>query len=282
MELYHVDVFSSRPMTGNGLTVVFPDREPGIDDLLNITRELKQFETIFIWPKNNSGEYRARIFTVDEELPFAGHPVLGAAAVLHRLAAPENDKFKVTLEIQGRPCSVESVKNGDSFTARMDQGPPSFISLPGKEEYTEIAERLNIPHEYIDSSLPVETVSTGLPYLIVPLREGIETAEIKGPGFEDFLNKFGAKFVYVFHTSTLECRTWDNSGITEDVATGSAAGPLCAYLVNHGLKKTGKAITLSQGKFTGRPSVIRGMVKNNGHVFIEGEVTFFGEGEIFV
>jgi len=282
MKLYHVDVFSSRPMSGNGLTVVFPERETRSDELLAITRELKQFETIFIGQKNSSGVYSARIFTVDEELPFAGHPVLGAAAVLHRLTDPESERFDVTLDIQGRLCPVESIKNGSSFISRMNQGQPSFITSPGREHYHHIADRLNLPVHCIDSSLPVETVSTGLPYLIVPLCEGIETAAIKGPGFEEFLNKFEAKFVYLFGTSTLECRTWDNHGRDEDVATGSAAGPLCAYLVKHGVKKSGEVITLSQGKFTGRPSVIRGMVDSTGPVFIEGEVTFFGKCEILV
>ena len=88
MRYFHVDVFSDKPLQGNGLAVVFPPADGvGSGDLLAMAQEFKQFETIFLYPQA-PGRARARIFTVEEELAFAGHPVLGAAAVLHELQYP--------------------------------------------------------------------------------------------------------------------------------------------------------------------------------------------------
>ncbi len=84
MQYYHVDVFSKGPLTGNGLTVLICDRFPDSETMLLITREMKQYETIFL-KRLRDDEYRARIFTKDEELDFAGHPILGAAAAIHML-----------------------------------------------------------------------------------------------------------------------------------------------------------------------------------------------------
>jgi PhzF family phenazine biosynthesis protein len=132
---------------------------------------------------------------------------------------------------------------------------------------------------------PIETVSTGLPYLLIPLKSNISNSKIMRNDFEDFLSAFKAKFVYVFDTKTLECRTWDNIAHTEDVATGSAAGPLCAYLVKHKIKTHNEVINLHQGRFVNRPSVITGWVSQNENVesvFITGKVSFFACGEVFV
>jgi len=97
------------------------------------------------------------------------------------------------------------------------------------------------------------------------------------------LSKLEAKFVYVFDPKTLECRTWDNRGMVEDIATGSAAGPLCAYLVKNGYKKVNEIINIHQGKFVNRPSIIQGWVSQastSQDVFIRGNVAFFASGEI--
>jgi predicted PhzF superfamily epimerase YddE/YHI9 len=89
------------------------------------------------------------------------------------------------------------------------------------------------------------------------------------------------KFVYLFHPETLECRTWDNRGKVEDAATGSAAGPLCAYLVKNGFRQAGEVIRLHQGRYVNRPSIIEGWVSPNGEVSIRGDVSFFAMGEIY-
>lgn len=280
MKYYHVDVFSKKPLSGNGLTVVFPDRPLCADDMLRITKEFKQFETIFIFDKDTQGAYSARIFTADEELIFAGHPILGAGAVLHRLHY-HSDEAEIRFNLSERHIYVSSEIKNDGYSVTMNQGEPAFIQDIHQNQYGAIADALGLHISDIHGTLPLEVVSTGLSYLLVPLRQGIDRAKISISGFESFLARFGAKFVYVFDSDTLECRTWDNNGTLEDVATGSAAGPLCAYLVKHELARPEEVITIRQGRFVHRPSAIKAwMAGASGEVFISGDVSFFAAGEI--
>jgi len=283
MKYYHVDVFSSKSLSGNGLTVIFPQEPLSDQKLLQITQELKQFESIFIYPPNASGIYPARIFTVDEELMFAGHPILGAGAVIHEMFYPNDNDVKVTFELGKRHIQIQSGKNDTCYQVTMNQGKAMFIKEVEESYFSQIAEALNINEHDIDKNYPIEVVSTGLPYLLVPLRNNIYNSKITHNDFEAFLSGFEAKFVYVFDTSTLECRTWDNFAKAEDVATGSAAGPLCAYLVKNKIKKQDEVIDVHQGKFVNRPSIIQGWISQNGgleEIFITGEVSFFASGII--
>ncbi len=283
MKYFHVDVFSDKPLSGNGLTVVFPNSPLGSGDLLKITRELRQFETIFIFDKAADGSYPVRIFTVDEELAFAGHPILGAGAVLHSLHLRAQNTVEILFDLSGRRVSVSSALSSGGCSVTMNQGTPSFIAQVDKSRHAQIATALGLRPADIHDTLPVEVVSTGLDYLLVPVRQNIASAKISIDGFEDLLGQFGAKFVYVFEAESLECRTWDNKGITEDVATGSAAGPLCAYLVHHGLACPGEVVSIHQGGFVHRPSVIKAWTSRSSgetQVFIHGDVSFFAAGEI--
>jgi trans-2,3-dihydro-3-hydroxyanthranilate isomerase len=279
LKYYHVDVFTSRPMSGNGLTVVFPKESPDAGAMLRIAQELRQFETAFVFPQSGGGAYPVRIFTMQEELPFAGHPVLGAAAVIHRVFYPSKTEAAVHIDLSGRSLTVESVSSDGLYIETMNQGVPEFLGAPSRELYEAVARAVGLSLEDLDPGFPMEVVSTGLKYLLVPVRNHLENARIAGSGFESFLGALGAKFVYLFDPKTLECRTWDNSGAVEDVATGSAAGPLCAYLVRRGVKKEGEIIRLSQGRYLSRPSVIEGWVQD-GKVCIRGSVAFFASGEI--
>lgn len=281
MKYFHVDVFTSRPMSGNGLTAVFADETIGSMRMLQITQEFRQFETAFVFPQNNMGAYPVRIFTVQEELPFAGHPVLGTAAVLHHVVYPGLEQQQIRLDLSGRRLAVESRMKNGVYTETMNQGEPKFIRQIDQSRSGEIARALSLLKSDLDTDLPVEVISTGLPYLIVPVRKNIEHAKISGGGFEAFLDTLGAKFVYIFDPDTLECRTWDNDGTVEDVATGSAAGPLCAYLVRQSVKQEGEAIRLRQGRFVGRPSEIEGWI-DGGSVFIRGSVALFAAGELLL
>lgn len=283
MNYYHVDVFSSKAMHGNGLTVVFPDRQLSSNEMLSIAREFRQFETIFVFKKNIDGAFPVRIFTVDEELEFAGHPVVGAGAVLHHLFYTLQNSAEIHLDISGRTVTLESNFFNGQYSAEMNQGTPKFMGRIDQSHYERIASAVNLKPDDLDETIPIEVVSTGLPYLLLPLKKGISQAKISINEFESFLAQFGAKFIYVFDVKTLECRTWDNYGITEDVATGSAAGPLCAYLVEHGLAQRNQIINIHQGKFTGRPSIIQGWVSQKAdteEVFIRGDVSFFASGEL--
>lgn len=285
MKYYHVDVFSSKLMSGNGLTVVFLERLLNDKELLNIAREFKQFETIFVYKKNQDGSFPVRIFTVDEELEFAGHPIVGACAVIHKLFISSKENTEIFLDLKGRRLTAQSCNANNSYNVTMNQGSPQFIEQVDKKYYSKIANALSLEELNIDDTLPIEVISTGLPYLLVPVRNGLTQAKICINQLESFLAGFKAKFVYIFDSATLECRTWDNNGNIEDVATGSAAGPLCAYLTKHGLKNFDEIIDIHQGKFVNRPSVIQGWVtktSNSTKVFICGEVTFFAEGDLLI
>ncbi|MDL2233447.1 PhzF family phenazine biosynthesis protein [Ruminococcaceae bacterium OttesenSCG-928-L11] len=281
VKYYHVDVFSKVPMSGNGLTVVFHDGQQSDKDLISITKELNQFESIFLYPMEN-GMFQARIFTVQEELTFAGHPILGAGAVIHKLFYADDRAIDIPLSLGERSILIHSESAGQHFEVKMNQGAATFVSTIGSAEHLRIAESLNLSLDDIDKNYPIETVSMGLPYLLVPVNKNIEKCRISRSDFELFLSGFGAKFVYVYDTSTLHCRTWDNDGAVEDVATGSAAGPLCAYLVKNGRATQGDTITLHQGSYVGRSSVIKGCVDSRNEVIIMGDVAFFAMGTIFV
>ncbi len=284
MNYYHVDVFAKTPFAGNGLTVVFPDADLPDAILLAITREFKQFETIFLYPSAEQDAHPARIFTVDEELPFAGHPVIGAGAVLHSLYHGGSESASFALAIGDRRVPVRSVCTDGRYRVTMDQGDASFIRTIDAAAAPALASALSLNREDINPDWPMEVVSTGLRYLLVPVRSGLENCRIRHDDFTSFLESHDAQFVYVFDTETLECRTWGNIDHAEDIATGSAAGPLAAYLVKHGKAQPDETIAIRQGRFVHRPSVIQAQVAatagNTLTVSIAGYVTFFASGTL--
>jgi phenazine biosynthesis protein PhzF family len=285
MIYFHVDVFSSEAMKGNGLTVVFADQKYDYDQLLNIAREFKQFETVFVFSQSADGSFPVRIFTMDEELNFAGHPIVGLGAVLHSIYFSSMEAIEIKVDLQGRKLTISSKFKNGVYNVTMNQGTPQFLEQVNKKHYNRIAKSVNLCENDIDMKSPIEVVSTGLPYLLVPLTSGLDHAKIAMNRFEDFLSEFGAKFVYVYDTQSLECRTWDNFGMVEDVATGSAAGPLCAYLVEHKLAGKNKIIEIHQGRFVQRPSIIQTWVSTKSatdEVFISGDVAFFASGSLLI
>jgi len=275
LEYRHVDVFSRHALQGNGLVVVLD--LVGLSTTLQqqLTREVRQFETVFVRAVDLPARTATlRVFTEDEELAFAGHPVLGAAAVLHTLlpAAPVEEAW--TVELGGRSLTVRTQARNDWVDASMDQGPAQFGRVVTGELAGHYREALGLPATAVHPGLPMQVVSTGLPYLIVPVRpEGLAAAGIRTHDFEALLDQSGAKFVYVFDPSAAEGRTWDNAGRVEDVATGSAGGPAAAYLVEHGLRRGDAPLRIAQGRFTGRPSTIE--VRRDlgdGHYWVGGPV----------
>ncbi len=282
MDYYYVDVFSSKVLRGNGLVVVFLDKEMETQILLELTQEFKQFETIFLEPEERN-IFKARIFTVEEELDFAGHPILGAAAVVHDHFFKEAEEVEIGFKLAAKEVSTFSKRQERSYSVTLNQGRPSYIGEI-KEGEEELLKALGLNKENKSQKLPLEVISTGLPYLIVPLQSGLEACKIQGLGFESLLDRYGAKFVYVFDEKTLEARTWDNLGKVEDVATGSAAGPLCAYLIKHKLFSVNQEIAIKQGGFVGRPSILKTWMveeeKGKGEIMLSGEVAFLAEGRI--
>lgn len=278
-----VDVFSALPYQGNGLAV-FPDRGAlTASQMLRITQELRQSESIFLAPTGDPARVSARIFTVDEELPFAGHPILGAAAVLHLEHAGGAEGARWLFELERRTVAVETRASQDRFVARMDQGEAVLAPPLPRAAALPIVAALGLEPRMLDPDLPLQVVSTGLPYLIVPVRDHLGGARIGHPDFGALLAGVGARFVYVLDPTTPEGRTWDNAGLVEDAATGSAAGPAAAYLVHHGRARAGDQIVLCQGAYAGRPSQLRATVLANGNrlsVMVEGDVVPIGQGAI--
>jgi PhzF family phenazine biosynthesis protein len=261
LEYRQVDVFTREALSGNGLAV-FPEAGGLAPETMQlITQEMRQFESIFLVPTAaEAHRVQARVFTMEEELPFAGHPVLGAACVLHErlyYVGDAGEREAWTLELPVGPVQVSTIRREGWYEATMDQGQPQFGATLDAEMVSRVLAALNLKESDLYPGLPLEVVSTGLPYLLAPLADGLERAAIVQPGFEALLATVGAKFVYVLHVAAREGRTWDNDGRVEDVATGSAAGPAGAYLVRHGLASPNEEITLHQGRFLGRPSEIR-------------------------
>ncbi|HEU5348251.1 MAG TPA: PhzF family phenazine biosynthesis protein [Ktedonobacterales bacterium] len=283
LEYRHVDVFTREPLSGNGL-IVFPDASTlAAATMQLVTREMRQFETIFLAPTPETHRVRAQVFTMEEELPFAGHPVLGAACVLHERLSNGQEREEWTLDLAARQVRVSTTRHSGWYEATMDQGRPAFGATLGTEMTRQVLATLNLTEENLYPGLPLEVVSTGLPYLLVMLADGLERAAIVQTGFEELLAQAGAKFVYVLHVPTLEGRTWNNEGRVEDVATGSASGPVGAYLVRHGLAPSdGTTILLRQGRFVGRPSEIRIQIDAAGSeitvVRVTGDVRMIARG----
>ncbi|MDJ0951283.1 MAG: PhzF family phenazine biosynthesis protein [Alphaproteobacteria bacterium] len=253
----HVDVFAERRFSGNGLTVF-----PHLGDLTAavmqaITIEMRQFETIFLRTDPERSRAEARVFTMEEELPFAGHPALGAACVLHERYCPDDPESRWTLAFPGQENALTVTRRGESYQAVMDQGAPTFGPRLAPDTVAPIVAALSLSPDDLDPACPPQVVSTGLPYLILPLRRKLEHARIRRPDLEELLGEIGADFVYVLETDGREGRTWDNAGRVEDIATGSAAGPAGAFLVAHGRAPAGDWFEIRQGRFVGRPSVIR-------------------------
>ena len=279
MEYRHVDVFADRAYSGNGLVVFFGGIERAREELQAITTEMRQFESIFLSDHEAEGRVSARVFTVEEELDFAGHPIIGATAAAHERWSGEEDARSWIFFVGGREIEVKSRREGHFYSAMMNQGRATFEDPLDGSSAAEFLSVLGLGSAY-RRDLPVQVLSTGLPYLIVPVTPaGLEKACIGVGDFESRLLGVGAKFVYVFDPENREGRTWDNSGGVEDVATGSAAGPAAAYLQQHGLIAA-SSFSLSQGRFAGRPSSMTVEVADNSDIWVGGPVAPVASGTL--
>ena len=273
----HCDVFAAAPYSGNSLAVFTDSEALSAQQMLTITQELRHFESIFL--SEVAAQTHARIFDLFEELPFAGHPILGAACTLHQRAGIEGARDWTFHLKGGRELHVSTELRDGRFFGTLDQGRPEML---GQAEATfDVAKAFNLDHV---TDYPLEVISTGLKYLVVPVDGGLAEALITIPDLEERLRDLGAEFAYLFDVKTFEGRHWNNDGILEDVATGSAAGVVGAYALKHGLAHTGQPFTLKQGHFMGRPSEIRvtpyGAPQDVERVTVTGEVAFVGRGEV--
>jgi trans-2,3-dihydro-3-hydroxyanthranilate isomerase len=284
MKYYHVDVFSNKKFSGNGLTVFIGDKDLEKPTMQTLTQEMRQFESIFFY-RVNSNTFRAFIFTMEEELDFAGHPVLGVAAIIHDLYSKEKEQNNWTIELNAKPVLVRTIKKDNYYSVQMNQGRPEFGVILNIKQEQEFLSYFNLPLEDKYLNLPFQVVTTGLPYLILPIKaEALSKVKVVIPDLENKLKSIGAKFFFVLDIENRQGRTWDNLGLVEDIATGSAAGPVGAYLVKNGFEKIDNEIILRQGDFLGRPSELKIRVSsvNNeiNDVYVEGDVCKVAVGEL--
>jgi trans-2,3-dihydro-3-hydroxyanthranilate isomerase len=283
MRYHHVDVFTGRPYSGNSLTV-FPD-STGLTSaqMSRITQELRHFESIFLTATDDDHTYRARVFDLLEELGFAGHPVIGAACVLHALRGTGQDE-RWRVQMAARTVDVRTERRAPMrFAALLNQGAADFLTVPDQSRRAELAAWFSLEVSDLDSELRPQVVSTGLRYLVLPVRgDALARARIAPPGLDSGLAELGAQFAYLLDAAALEGRHWNNDGLVEDVATGSGAGCVAAYLRRYDRLGDGVAATLYQGRFTGRPSEMtiraHGVGPNIHSVEVGGEVALVGQG----
>lgn len=278
---YHVDVFSEKPLSGNGLIVFTESEGFSTEFMQRITQEMRQFESIFLQKKKDN-QFTAKVFTCDEELDFAGHPVLGAAAVVHDIYKTDTTECSWEFQLNSKMVSVKTKKENNFHTAIMNQGVAEFGKQLSIVEALEILKVMNLAKDDLYPGLMPVVVSTGLPYLLLPLQKNTLQAKILVPDITERMQPFGAKFIGTLDIPTLSIRTWDNAGIIEDIATGSLGGPCGAYLVKQGFKNDNEIFQLNQGQNIGRPSQLFIEVKSSSDklidVFVGGGVCKIASG----
>jgi trans-2,3-dihydro-3-hydroxyanthranilate isomerase len=277
----HVDVFSGTPFGGNSLPV-FPDAgNLSAEQMLRITQEMRHFEAIFLQPTDQPSTVRARIFDLFDELPFAGHPIIGAAAVLHKRSGADGAQ-SWRFQLSSKTVEIRTEVTAQGYSGWLNQGAPEFF--PTFDDGEQIARAFNLAPDDIVADLPMEVVSTGLRYLIVPVRPGALARARITRDITELLHGANAQFAVLLDESAVEVRHWNNDGIIEDVATGSAAGTIGAYRLRHGMACDGETFVLHQGQFTGRASELRvrpeGSVNHVETVHVGGDVAFVGHGTI--
>lgn len=286
---YILDVFAEEKYTGNQLAVVLMKNKLTDTDMQRIAKEFNFSETTFILshkPVNNG--YNVRIFTPNEEVPFAGHPTLGTAYVIQKeIIKRPVEEIILNLKIGQIPVRSDYRKN-NIIMLTMKQREPVFGKTLDKKKAASV---LNISASDIDERFPVQEVSTGLPFIIVPLRNlsAVKRSKLNKEKHLAFIKNTEAKAVFIFCLETYRKENHLNArmfapyyGIEEDPATGSANGCLAGYLVKHGyFDKDHIDIRVEQGYEIRRPSLIflkAKKTKNNIEIHVGGKVIEVAKG----
>jgi trans-2,3-dihydro-3-hydroxyanthranilate isomerase len=300
----HYDVFTDQLFGGNQLAVFLDGRGLAAGVMQSIANEMNFSETTFVLPPENGGtDFRLRIFTPSAELPMAGHPTIGSAFALARAGVLEPARKEFVFGLGVGPTPVALTWRGSDLTfASMTQLLPTF-SEPIADA-AGAAGALGLPQAAVaGTGLPVQVVSCGLPYLLIPLatRCSVDNAASQFEAIDTFLRAAGvdAKTGVFLFSSERNVRGSDNAtaysrmfapelGVPEDPATGSASGPLGCYLVRHKVVAPDKAgaILNLQGVKMGRPSHVHvsiGVEKDDiTSVHVGGEAVLAGEGTLYV
>lgn len=289
-----MDVFTNQPYSGNQLAI-FPEASSIPEELLpKIARELNLSETVYLYPKSDpKADFKMRIFTPASELPTAGHPTIGTSIFLARkVAHQDSTTHQLILEqaIGNIPVDVEIINNVP-VKATMQQPLPTFGEIYKDRQL--MAELIGLSEEDL-LDYPVQQVSCGVPYVIIPVRSLhlIRKIGFRLDRFNELKPQLGGAFVYAFTPSgttergNVHGRMFaPEAGILEDPATGSANGPLGCYLTHYQILPS--PYLSEQGFEMGRPSLLEIAIETNASreitaVKVGGEAVFTGRGEIYL
>src|SRR5881227_1746038 len=269
-EFIQVDVFTQTALAGNPLAI-FPDAR-GLNDaeMQALAREMNLSETTFILPRDAAIEARegkkVRIFTVEAELPFAGHPTLGTALYLYASESNQKKPAEITLDLKAGKIPVRFTANSENaggdrvdgqVFGEMRQRDPEFGTPLSRDD---VARIIGIAVDEIPSRWPIQPVSTGLTFTIVPFRNRQTLSDLKFSYIQaaEFLKNSGANFFYFLcpkrGESRLEARARMFFYGGEDPATGSAAGCAASWMVQHEVAKSDEQVLIRQGTECRRPS----------------------------
>ena len=260
LSLVQVDVFTDRALAGNALAVILDGRDLTTEQMQAVARETNLSETTFILSgeaEEKTRGVRVRIFTVQEELPFAGHPTLGTAFVMRgQFGAGE-----VLLNLNVGTVPVRFTQPGSSPLAfgEMTQKNPEFGAI---HEPQAIAALTNLSPSDFDPSAPIQTVSTGMPFTIAPVRslKTLQGLRVDVPRAAEYLAGSGGKFLYFVCPETVDPNARLHARMIfyngEDPATGSAAGCCAAWMVAHDVAASDERVMIEQGLEMHRPSSI--------------------------
>jgi trans-2,3-dihydro-3-hydroxyanthranilate isomerase len=275
-----LDVFTSRPLAGNGLAVVHDADDVPDTTMLGFARETRLSETTFVQRATEDGaDYRNRIWMTTGEIDFAGHPSLGSAVAVARARGDRTASYVQQTRAGLQPIDVE-LHDDALARASMLQEPavmgPELDPLP-------MAVALGMDPSDLHPELPVQVVSTGIRHLLVPLRDEVALANPR-PSYDalaDVLRPEGAVTAYLFVSDPeherADARSFflGRTAVEEDPATGSAAGPLCAYLnARAGVSR----LHIVQGVAMGRPSRLQ--CEAGERVRVAGDVVLVAEGTV--
>ncbi|MBN1496193.1 MAG: PhzF family phenazine biosynthesis protein [Spirochaetes bacterium] len=292
LKFFITDVFGREKYSGNQLATFAGGGSLPESEMQKIAREINFSETTFIMSdRAGDGGYPVRIFTPAREIDFAGHPSLGTAYIINtHVAKQKADRVVLNLNVGQIPVVFSEEENNAILW--MEQIEPSFGNSFGAGI---IAGMLGLPGDALDASGPVQEVSTGLPHLIVPLKNlgALERAALDRELYFNLINEGLPPCVLVFcpegHDAShaVSVRMFaDYLGISEDPATGSGNGCLAAYLVRHRYFKSDRVdLAVGQGYEIGRPSLLRLKAEEDGNgrirVSVGGSVIPIAEGVWF-
>lgn len=286
-----MDVFTSKPLEGNQLAVITDARQLNDAEMQRIAKETNLSETTFILPRDAETEkkdgVKVRIFTTAEELPFAGHPTLGTSTVIR--GASGAAKVELDLKVGKIPVTFEDCASTGPAFGEMRQRDPEFGATHARETIAAIG---GISADDIRGDVPIQTVSTGLAFAIVPLKSlaAAKKLRLDSKLAEEYASKSGLRFFYWVAAETVDPKAQLHARMIfyngEDPATGSASGCCIAWAVRYGVVNRGERVMIEQGVEIARPSQLYVRADKNGddvtNVRVGGSAVEVARGEFLL